>query len=95
MSAYIPKEMGGKIFDNTQDKRTARSPDYTGIGLVNGTMVRIIGWYNPPSERSKKAHINLKFQDKREFDLEQQAKREARSNRKPAPTKEDDNDFPF
>ncbi len=78
MSTYIPKELAGKMFDNRDDKRSKRSPDYTGTALINGQHFRVIGWYNPPSERTKKANINLKFQDKLEFDLEQQRRREAR-----------------
>jgi hypothetical protein len=76
-SAYVPTDLKGKMFDNI-DKRNARQPDYAGIVNINGQIFRVVGWRNLPSERDKKANISLVFQDKHEFDLEQQARREQR-----------------
>jgi len=86
-SAYDPPADAGKIFDNKQNKRSKKSPDYTGTARINGILTRVIGWHNPPSERSKVAHISLKFQAKSEFDLEQEAKRLKRSGLAPATAK--------
>ena len=78
MSSYVPGELKGRIFDNTQDKRSTRSPDYTGLVQVNGVVFRVAGWYNPPSEKVRKSNISLTFSDKRKYDEEQKRKREER-----------------
>ena len=96
MSTYAHKERAGKIFDNREDKRSARSPDYTGTALIRGVVWRVIGWYNPPDERNKKSNINLIFQEKEEFDREQQAKREGKpGQRYTRPGEDFDDDIPF
>lgn len=92
---YAPADGTGRIFDNREDKRTARSPDYTGTMNVNGQIFRVIAWHNPPTDRVKKANINLKFQDKAEFDLEQQAKREERRPAPPPFDEEIGDEIPF
>lgn len=104
VSSYAPTDLTGRIFDN-EDKRNKRQPDFTGTANINGQIFRIVGWRNLPSERNKKANINLKFQDKHEFDLEQEQKRLNRASaqaanladhHRPAPKQEDfDDDIPF
>ena len=102
MSTYIPADLTGRMFDN-EDKRNQRQPDYSGTVNINGQIFRVVGWRNPPSERNSRANINMKFQDKQEFDQEQEQKRLDRARtqagkqgQKDTPPGEDfDDDIPF
>lgn len=81
--AFTPDELRGRLFDNREDRKNKRQPDYTGTVTVKGRVYRISGWYNPPNERSKVATIGLQLEDqddyKRRRDAEASAPGQART----------------
>lgn len=89
--AFHPKENTGRVFK--QDKSKDSQPDYAGTATVNGTVMRIVGWYNPPSERSSKATINMKFQDYEDHKREQAEYQHKKNPKTPASAPVETEDF--
>lgn len=59
MSGFIPNEGFGSLFDNN-DKRSDKSPDFTGSAKINGRVVRISGW-NTPGKNGRGPYISLRI----------------------------------
>lgn len=96
--AYTPKDMSGRIFDNKPDKTNDRQPDYTGTAVINGQLLRVAGWYNPPSQRVRSASISLRFDDKQDYDDRERQRTQDTARRQPgrSTNQEDfDDDIPF
>lgn len=97
--AYKPRDNTGRMFDNKQDRLNSKAPDYKGTATVNGVMVRVVGWHNPPTERCSKATINLAFQDyedhKREVAETKHKKHPKTPGSAPVETEDWDDSIPF
>tara|TARA_Y100000310_G_C20676051_1_gene813093 strand:- start:386 stop:739 length:354 start_codon:yes stop_codon:yes gene_type:complete len=69
---YSPKQGGKMAYDNTPrdnsvtiwlnegPKKSEKSPDFGGKGLINGKEMRVSGWRNVTQDGRKK--INLRFE---------------------------------
>jgi hypothetical protein len=60
---FVPKDLTGRLFDNRADRRNKSQPDYAGTVSIHGEVFRIVGWYNPPSEKSPTATIGLALEN--------------------------------
>ena len=81
--SYEPKDMTGTLFRN-KEKKTDKSPDYTGTVKIHGATLRIAGWAkgSPP-------YLSLAFQIPRN----ETGKQKAPAAREPG--MDDDTDLPF
>ena len=50
--AYEQKDNSGSLF-RENEKKSDRSPDYTGKAMIDGKMKRIAGWINPQPAREE------------------------------------------
>lgn len=73
-TSFIPKENSGRVFDQRQDKSSDKQPDVAGLAMVNGEMFRVVGWYNPPSERARVSSYSLRFQPMAEYEEQRRQK---------------------
>lgn len=80
---FIPEPGKGRLFDNRIDRKNEKQPDYTGSASCPccTNMIRLSGWYNPPSERSRVATIGLQLQDYREYQDEVAKRKAAKANK--------------
>lgn len=62
--AYEVKEMTGSFFEN-KDRRSDKSPDFTGNIKINGQLLRIAGWWT--QSRGGEDYISMKISDPEEF----------------------------
>lgn len=58
---FIPENNKGRMFHQEEhEKRSKKSPDYSGTINIGGVLHRIVGWYNYPTEKVKVATISLR-----------------------------------
>ena len=43
---FETKEKEGSLFNNSENKKTEKHPDYTGSCVINGTKMNISAWIN-------------------------------------------------
>jgi hypothetical protein len=96
---FIPDNNKGRLFDNRIDRTSPKQPDWTGTATVEGTMVKVSGWFNPPDERSKVATIGLQFENYADYRARIDAKKAAAGevdprNHAPAIPPEERSNFP-
>ena len=108
---FVPKDLTGRLFDNRADRRNKSQPDYAGTVSIHGEVFRIVGWYNPPSEKSQTATIGLALENYDDYKLrrdaqeapaprntEAEARQRSNQNPRPSPQTPDvdpDDDLPF
>jgi len=96
---FHPKDNTGRMYDNKTSRTNKKAPDYSGTATVNGVLMRVVGWHNPPNERQPKATINLRFQDyedaQREAAEKQHKKHPKTPGSAPVPTEDWDDAIPF
>lgn len=98
MSDFRFKEGEGRLWQE-QDKRSPKSPDYTGkFTGPDGVVYRIAAWRNPPDERDRKPNMGLRIERMEDFQ-ERVSKGEQRAASQqasaPQPAAEFDDDIPF
>lgn len=71
--AYTPKDMSGRIFDNSADRTNDKQPNWTGTVNIRGEILRVAGWYQPPDESHRTASIGLSLENKDEYDRQRKA----------------------
>ena len=76
---FVPDPGKGRLFDNKIDRTKDTQPDYTGTASCPccKSMVRLSGWYNPPSERQRVSTIGLQLEDYAEYRARVDAKKKA------------------
>lgn len=62
--AFEIKELSGSLFEQ-EDKRSDKSPDFTGNCKIDGKEYRVAGWWT--ESRGGKVYISLKFSDPEDF----------------------------
>lgn len=78
---FHSKNNTGKLFDNKQDRKSEKEPAYTGTALVNGKLMRVAMWHNPPTTKYPKATMNIVFEDYDEYRKQLEERREKRLQR--------------
>lgn len=91
---YTPKEMTGRIFDNTPDKTHEKQPDFTGSITVNGEVLRVSAWHSPPDASHRVGSYGLRLQTMDEYER-QKAARASSQNPPQPPAGDPGNDVPF
>ena len=61
-NSYEMKEKEGSLFNNSENKKTEKHPDYTGSCVINGTKMNISAWINEAKTSGKK-YMRLKFDE--------------------------------
>jgi protein required for attachment to host cells len=97
--AFQPNENTGRLFDNKAERRSDKQPDYAGTAMINGVLMRVVAWRNPPTERNPKATLNMRFQIYDDYKREQAEYRHKKHPKTPgsAPveTEDFDDSIPF
>lgn len=75
--SYEIKDMTGSLFEN-EEKKTDRSPDFTGNIKINGKVWRIAGWNT--EARSGREYISIAVSDPAEFNQQNNQQSERRSS---------------
>jgi len=106
---FIPENMRGRVFDNRQDRRSTKGPDFSGTATVNGRLVRVAQWFNPPDERHPKGSFGIHFENEDDYQDRRAQEAGAKAARQPGapqphpprqgssalPSDEPDDDIPF
>lgn len=79
---YEIKELTGSLFENA-DKRSDKSPDFTGNCKIDGKEYRLAGWWTE-ARSSGTEYISLKISDPEEYKRQQQND-SSRSSSRPQP----------
>ena len=79
------RDMSGALF-KAREKRSSKSPDYTGRLVVNGVEYTLSGWVRTPKDGGEK-YIGLSVRER----SEQRERTDSRS----VPAADDDDDIPF
>ena len=75
--AYDIKEMTGSLFENN-DKRSDKSPDFTGNCKIGGKEYRLAGWWTTSGGGTD--YLSLKVSDPEEYRRQQQQGQSSRSS---------------
>ena len=59
---FVMKEKEGSLFNNIENKKTDKHPDYTGSCVISGTKMNISAWINK-SQNTGKQYMRLKFDE--------------------------------
>ena len=59
---FVMKEKEGSLFNNIENKKTDKHPDYTGSCVISGTKMNISAWINE-RQNTGKTYMRLKFDE--------------------------------